>query len=102
MMCQDGAPCHRSRMTMDFLEEQEITTIKWPGNSPDLNPIENMRHIMKCKLEEEEVRSVPQMIEKIKDIWCTEITPLYCSNLATSMPERLMAVLAANGGPTKY
>ena len=90
------------RMTMDFLEKQEITTIKWPGNSPDLDPIENLWHIMKWKLEEEEVRSVPQMIEKIKDIWCTEITPQYCSKLATSMPERLMAVLAANGGPTKY
>ena len=38
----DGAPYLRSRLITDWLREKEIRTIPWPGNSPDLNPIENV------------------------------------------------------------
>ena len=38
----DGAPCHRGRRVTEFLEDQGIETFPWPGNSPDMNPIENL------------------------------------------------------------
>jgi hypothetical protein len=39
---QDGAPCHKAKIvTAWFNARPHITLIKWPGNSPDLNPIEN-------------------------------------------------------------
>ena len=44
---QDGAPCHRSKIVKKFLEENHVTTLDWPGNSPDLNPIENLWAKMK-------------------------------------------------------
>ena len=99
---QDGAPCNRARKTQDWFQANGIQVMPWPGNSPDLNPIENMWHVMKMKLEEKEVKKVKEMKEMITRIWCMEITPDYCANLANSMPARLMAVLEANGGPTKY
>ena len=34
-------PCHTTKSTRTFLECQ-----KWPGNSPDINPIENVSDIM--------------------------------------------------------
>ena len=101
-LLQDSAPCHRAHLTRDFLVDQGIRTIDWPGNSPDLNPIENLWHIMKCMLEQREVTSVPQMKDFIKTIWCTRVTRELCANLARSMPNRLQAVINAEGGPTKY
>ena len=40
---QDGAPCHKSKLVTARLKEcqDEFSVIDWPGNSPDLNPIEN-------------------------------------------------------------
>ena len=39
---QDGAPCHKSRMMMAWFDEQGFTLLDWPGQSPDMNPIENL------------------------------------------------------------
>ena len=38
---QDGAPAHRSKIVTKFLEDNNIRVLEWPGNSPDVNPIEN-------------------------------------------------------------
>ena len=39
---QDGAPCHRSKFAKNFLDSNNIDLLERPGNSPDLNPIENL------------------------------------------------------------
>ena len=39
---QDRAPCYKSKKVMAFLKEQEFSVMDWPGNSPDLNLIENI------------------------------------------------------------
>ena len=41
---QDGAPAHKANLTQQWLRDHDIPFIhreEWPGNSPDLNPIEN-------------------------------------------------------------
>lgn len=99
---QDGAPCHKSKRSLNWFQERGIPLISWPGNSPDLNPIENMWDLMKNKLEQKEAKSVEDMKNIIIDIWVKEITPEYCEKLARSMPRRLQSVLDNNGGHTKY
>ncbi|GFS76080.1 uncharacterized protein TNCV_4666801 [Trichonephila clavipes] len=42
IVMQDGAPCHTARSIKAFLAEQNIPLLDWPGNSPDMNPIENI------------------------------------------------------------
>jgi len=39
---QDLAPCHCSKKVKKFLSDNNIAVLKWPGNSPDVNPIENL------------------------------------------------------------
>ena len=99
---QDNAPCHRSRRTMGWFDEAEIEVLEWPGNSPDLNPIENLWHVAKMKLQGKNTGSVPKLIRAIQDMWVNDLTPEYCRNLVDSMPRRLRRVIAAKGAMTKY
>jgi len=48
---QGLAPCHTSKMMQKFFKESKLSVLEWPGNSPDLNPKENLWAIIKkgCK-----------------------------------------------------
>ena len=39
---QDGAPCHTAKICMKWFDDYDVQVLEWPGNSPDLNPIENL------------------------------------------------------------
>jgi transposase len=99
---QDGAPCHTSKKSMEWLKNNNIAVLDWPGNSPDLNPIENMWNYMKNKLQGRDTGSIPKLQAEIQKIWCTEITPAYCEQLCNSMPNRIKQVIVAKGEMTKY
>ena len=100
---QDGAPCHRSKLVTNFLKKKKkVKVLDWPGNSPDLNPIENLLTIMKDKVAEKQPSSLPDLCRAIKEVWVKEISKEYCANLVNSMPRRLAAVIQNNGGHTKY
>ena len=42
---QHNARCHTSRQTMLWFLENNVNVMAWPAQSPDMNPIENTRHI---------------------------------------------------------
>ena len=37
-----GAPCDRYGTVSDFLKNKEVEVWQWPGNSPDVDPKENL------------------------------------------------------------
>ena len=98
----DGAPCHCSKIVKKFLRENNVVTLDWPGNSPDLNPIENLWSKMKDLVAEKQPSSGKALTETIKEVWVKKISREYCMSLIASMPRRLKAVVKVQGGHTKY
>jgi arsenate reductase-like glutaredoxin family protein len=98
---QDGAPCHTSKKTKKWLADKNIPLLDWPGNSPDLNPIENLWHVMKNEVARKDTSSIQKLKDAILQVW-TNFSTSYLENLASSMPKRLQDVLQSKGEPSKY
>ena len=99
---QDGASCHTAKVIKEWFEFVNIDYIKnWPGNSPDLNPIENLWAIIKSKLKGRDTSSVPKLEAAVRDIW-NNLDKSTLQNLALSVPDRFKEVIARKGRPTKY
>ena len=60
---QDGASCHTANIIKDYLAFVGIDYIKdYPGNSPNISPIENLWAIMKAK--PKDTSTVPKLISE--------------------------------------
>ena len=99
----DGAPCHRTKPVQEWMHQQNIQIVgPWLGNSPDLNPIENCWRLVKEKVAQRNPSSSSSLIEAIRNVWVTEVTPELLKCLVMSMPARIQACLAVHGRHTKY
>lgn len=97
----DNAPAHRSVSTLSFLTERNINILEWPANSPDANPIENLWHLIKSKINTLGPLTSEQMWTEIQNAWYN-IPGHVCRALVDSMPRRVTAMLKMKGYPTKY
>ena len=82
--------------------KNDIGKVQWPGNSPDLNPIENLWAVLKFKLRRRQNINKNQLISNIIKIWFHEIPKTLCQNLVDSMPNRIAKVLKNKGASSKY
>jgi hypothetical protein len=98
---QDNAPCHGSQSAKRFLEARSVNTLKWPSNSPDLNPIENLWALLKRRVAERAPKSLVELKRVLAEEW-DRIPQETINNLVSSMPRRLDAVRALKGNVTKY
>ena len=83
----------------------------WPAQSQDLNPIENLWHILKVKFHEHytDLRcslsksqgAIDKYDDILRQVW-SELNPTVVSNLIRSMPGRVQTVIAAKGGAIRY
>jgi hypothetical protein len=86
-----------------WFEDHEVELLDWPAQSPDLNPIEHLWHILKMHLQQYEnpPKGIQELWERVQEEW-EKIPKEECVNLINSMPRRIKAVLKAKGGHTKY
>lgn len=100
---QDNAPCHVSRATRQWFEDNGFDVLPWPAQSPDLNPIEHVWHYIKVKLSGYALKatSIGALWDRVNYEW-NRVPQEYIVKLYQSMPTRIRAVIEAKGGPTKY
>ena len=72
------------------------------GNSPDLNPIENLWRIVGKELDKDKPKSKNNLTHSILHVGHQKIMLGTLQSLVESMPQRLEAVIKAKGGSTKY
>lgn len=99
---QDNAPAHAARSTRDFLANQGVSTLDWPGNSPDFNPIEHVWAHMARRIR---ARGLPANTQELwqwvqEEWWATPITLI--RSLYDSLPSRLSEAAANMGAQTHY
>ncbi|KAG0725462.1 Transposable element Tcb1 transposase [Chionoecetes opilio] len=98
---QDSAPAHRSKVVQKFLTDNNIPVLDWPGNSPDLNPIENAWNEMKKAIAKKRPTNINELKQALTKLW-VEMDLSYFTKLATSMPKRIGMVIQYKGNMTKY
>jgi DDE superfamily endonuclease len=99
----DNDPKHTAQSVQQWLSSQKFSVMKWPAQSPDLNPIENMWAILKMRLNQFDraPKGMSELFECVTDIWYN-ITAEECQKVIESMPKRCQEVIKAKGGWTHY
>ena len=95
---------HSAKIVRNWLQDCPFDVLApWPGQSPDLNPIENCWVKLKSQVAtSKQVSSYEELVDAIKSEWTMEIQPEYWEKLVLLMPRRIAACIAAGGRSVKY
>jgi transposase len=98
LLVQDNASVHASHSTREWIDVHEITTVKWPSRSPDLNPIENVWGIMARRVyaEGKQYTSIHELKTAVERCW-NSLTAQELSRLTDSMSDRVFHCISRQG-----
>jgi hypothetical protein len=98
---QDNDSKHKAKSTIGWLKAQQIKTLDWPPQSPDLNPIENLWSELDRRTKHRQPKSGEELFGILRNCW-NAINPNELQRYTDNMHDRLQAVIDANGWQTKY
>ncbi len=98
---QDNAPYHKAQIISDWflVHDNEFTLLKWPPQSPDLNPIEHIWDVVEREIHIIDVQptNLQQLCDAIMSIW-TKISEECFQHLAESMSWRIKVISEGKRG----
>ena len=97
----DNAPYHKGKTVSSFLENEGIAVMKWPPQSPDMNPQENVWKIIGEKAQNWNPQIIDDLWGFLKEEW-ESITTTFCKKLIGSWSRRCNEVIQCKGKFTKY
>ena len=103
LLMEDGAPIHRCILAKKWRELNGITTLEWPAQSPDLNPIENVWKLLKDAVSTHNppIRTIEDLRNALNKEW-TKLDIGIIRKVVENMPQRIKDVIQAQGRSTRY
>ena len=98
---QDNAPGHTATVAKAWFKKNRTSVLDWPGQSPDLNPIENLWSMVQRIVHKQLFSNKHQLLGAVVQAW-NSLPRNSIRSLIDSMPRRVKAVIKAKGGPTRY
>ncbi|GFW40708.1 transposable element Tcb1 transposase [Trichonephila clavipes] len=98
----DNARCYRAKVVQKWLKDHTVNGMNWPGQSPDLNPIENLWFKIGYEISKKKPSNKRELIEALIFSFNHIVTKDLLLNLVHFMPKRCRAIIKANVWPIKY
>ena len=99
----DNDPKHTAKIVKEWFTEKGIDLLDWPPNSPDISIIENLWDYLDHQIRKRNPlpTSEATLWEALQEEWY-KIPNDYIASLYQSLPDRVAALVSAEGNATRY
>lgn len=97
----DNAPYAKANVVKWWFKGKQIERLEMPPYSPDVNPTENLWAVLKRQIDARAPKTIEELTKITREEWL-KLDPTFCDKLVQSMPNRMQAIVDAEGYKTRY